>query len=100
MTTHFIVTKTLCRWLDIRSLYDGQVFIMEMIPDIPEAIQIQLQRQQFIIKKIIDREPDQQQLGPDSLSNPISQQKYSSTTQNTAAKSEQQRSIAVQQYPF
>jgi hypothetical protein len=36
----------------------AQFFIMELIPDTPEAVEIQLARQEFICRKLIDRVAD------------------------------------------
>lgn len=41
-----------------------QAVIMELIPDVPEAVEIQLQRQEFVVCKLIDQVADESEVSP------------------------------------
>lgn len=44
------------------TLIGMQFLVEEMIPDVPEEVEIQIKRQEFISAKLIDRIPDEEQI--------------------------------------
>lgn len=53
-----------------------QAFIMAIIPDIPEEIEIQIERQDFIVRKLIDKVADDNDEDVEGCDKPIEFQKY------------------------
>lgn len=58
----YCLLQLLCMVVTICVLLLVQIVLMELIPDTPRCVKIQLERTEFIVSKLIDRIPDSESM--------------------------------------